>query len=361
MIELSFEDECLTALQSFAHPSNIGGEEQVAMDLKRIYALTIKDELGEWSYLKSSVSIGADVNPEIQTSPRRSVTIEPDPDEFFLARIKSTSKKIQDFLLMNFHQGGMFYSGRSFLTTSLLGLGFVPSVDEGHKHHISCEFSSEKLVITENFEIIKLDFLPEPIMKIVCSENGKLKSLDLEESEKNKIAYFQEYVRKLLSDKISTGQGKTDWELKEGSKNEVFHLFSNSEQNANLIEFTVKHTIALDPDSQKVDIKKLSKEDVSLKVQRQLYELSSGSAQPEFRKFLYPELKYALPRLFENPRTKSKVKNLILNSYREFMLLLFNIVFHLISSSIPAKNTFLSPQLHQSDESEKRFINGMRA
>lgn len=63
-----------------------GGEEQVAMDLKRIYALTIKDELGEWSYVKSSVPIGADVNPEIQTSPRQSVTIEPDPDEFFLAR-----------------------------------------------------------------------------------------------------------------------------------------------------------------------------------------------------------------------------------------------------------------------------------
>ncbi|WP_342147483.1 hypothetical protein [Rickettsiella endosymbiont of Aleochara curtula] len=360
MIELSFDDECLAALQSFAHPSNIGGEAQVAMDLKRIYALTIKDESGEWSYVKASPPTVAEGNLETRTSHRKSITIEPDPDEFFLARIKSTDKEIQDFLLLNFHQGGMFYGGRTFLTTSLLGLGFVPSVDEGHKHHITCEFSSEKLVITENFKIIKLDFLPEPIVKIACSKDGELKSLALEEAEKNKIAYFQEFIRKLLSDKISTDRGKTDLQLEEESKNEVFQLFFNSEQAANLIEFTVKHTVVLNSESKGIETKKLSKEDVSLKVQRQLYELSSRSSHPEFSKFLSPELRYALPKLFENPRTKSKVKNLILNSYREFMLLLFNIVFYLISSSIPAKTSFLPPQPHQSDESPDVFAYRMR-
>ncbi|WP_342227567.1 hypothetical protein [Rickettsiella endosymbiont of Rhagonycha lignosa] len=51
LIELSFEGECLQALQRFAHADNTGSKSQVGQDLKRIHGLTVKDdELGEWSY-----------------------------------------------------------------------------------------------------------------------------------------------------------------------------------------------------------------------------------------------------------------------------------------------------------------------
>ncbi|MGC1854810.1 MAG: hypothetical protein WA659_05515 [Candidatus Aquirickettsiella sp.] len=176
MIEFSFEGECLETLRKFVHSSDIGGREQVARDLKRIFALTVKDESGEWSYVRPSAQMDVS-NEATQASERQAIMIEPDPDEFFLSRIESLDKRFQDLLLQNFHQGGMFYSARTFLTVSLLALGFLPSVDQGHKHHIICEFSPEKLVITENFKVVKLDFVPESFMKVICSEVGKLNSV----------------------------------------------------------------------------------------------------------------------------------------------------------------------------------------
>ncbi len=50
LIELSFEGECLQALQQFTHPSKSGNETQVRQDLKRTYGLTI----GKWSYVMTS-------------------------------------------------------------------------------------------------------------------------------------------------------------------------------------------------------------------------------------------------------------------------------------------------------------------
>lgn len=150
--------------------------------------------------------------------------------------------------------------------------------------------------------------------------------------------------------------------MQEGSKNEVFQLVSNSEPDVNLIEFTVKHTVELDQEFKKeIRIKKLSKTDVILKIQPQLYNLSSGSTQSEFLKFLSPELRYVLPSLFEKSKAKSKIKNLILNSYREFIQLLFNIISCFISSPIPAKSYFSASHQPRSNESNNSFARRMRA
>lgn len=116
-----------------------GSKSQVGQDLKRIHGLTVKDdELGEWSYTQ--------INLDKNTQFPEKKPIEPDPDEFFFSRIKNLDEKFQEFILLNFHQGGMFYSARRFLEFHLNSLGFAPSTSDGSRHHIVCEFSSEQLV-----------------------------------------------------------------------------------------------------------------------------------------------------------------------------------------------------------------------
>lgn len=45
------EEDFLEVLQSFIYPSKSGDERQVKVDLQRMYGLTIKDELTEWTYI----------------------------------------------------------------------------------------------------------------------------------------------------------------------------------------------------------------------------------------------------------------------------------------------------------------------
>ena len=54
LLELSVKGECLKTLQAFVCPNNTSDKTQVVKDLKRMYGLTIKDKLGEWSYTRKN-------------------------------------------------------------------------------------------------------------------------------------------------------------------------------------------------------------------------------------------------------------------------------------------------------------------
>lgn len=116
--------------------------------------------------------------------------IDPDPDEVFFHRIKRLDNKLQDFIRLNFHQGGMLYAVRQFLTFHLNSLGFNPN--DGHKHHIIFDFgNAEKLVITEKFSITALDFIFNGLMlyKVIVEEE-KFFYRDLEQADKDKNSLF---------------------------------------------------------------------------------------------------------------------------------------------------------------------------
>jgi hypothetical protein len=353
LIELSFEGECLQELQRFAHSSKSGDERQVRVDLQRTYGLTI----GKWHYEQPSKR-----GSVIKTSG----LIEPNPDEVFFYRIKSLDKKFQDFILLNFHQGGMFYAARQFLTFHLNSLGFMPNSKDGHRHHFICDFgNSDELVITEKFNVTALDFISntELLYKVIAKDE-EFSCINLNQVDKDKILYFQENLMKLLGDKVSPNYQQANLRLEKKFKdeNEKTQLVFNSDENANLIEFTVKHTLKLDPISPMgIKIKELSKEDISFKVQAELYEFSSETSKAEFSKLLSPNLPCVSSGFFARPKFGSKLKDLMLNTYREFILLLLNIIFKLIESPIPAKTSFLSPQPHQSNESQNNFAYRMRA
>lgn len=102
---------------------------------------------------------------------KTSARIESNLEEVFFNRIKSLDKKFQDIILLNFHQGGMFYAARQFLTYHLNLLGFKPN----SKHHIICDFdNSEELVITEKFSVTALDFIPEDwLLSKIFSKDGE--------------------------------------------------------------------------------------------------------------------------------------------------------------------------------------------
>lgn len=340
LLELSFEGECLKTLQEFVHPKKNEtylnetyledkSKEQVGIDLERIYCLTIKDQLGEQVYEIPSVS------SEVDDKTRDSIiqTAKEKRKHDFFNKIEGLDKKLYQLFLENFHQGGMFYAARQFLTFHLNSLGFTPI---SNKHHIVCEFSPEKIVITENFSITTLESLSSDMLFKLIIQKGEYAPINLERSEREKVAYFQEHIIKSMGEKNSSDH---QLKLKENSQKKVFQLAFNSEQETSLIEFTVKHTISLDPESKEVRIKELSKEDVSFKVQTQLYNLSSETSKPEFSKFLRPK-----PEL---------------NSFREFILLLFNLLYNLFFPPIPAE-TPLSSQ-NKSNEPENNFACGMRA
>lgn len=352
LVELSFGGECLQELLQFSHSSKSGDERQVKVDLQRTYGLTI----GKWHYERPSKRGSA-----IKTSG----LIEANPDEVFFYRIKSLDKKFQDFILLNFHQGGMFYAARQFLTFHLNSLGFMPNSIDGHRHHFICDFdNSDELVITEKFNVTALDFISNTeLLYKVTAKDGEFSCINLNQVDKDKILYFQENLMKLLGDKVSSNyqQANLRLEKKFKDKNEKIQLVFNSDENVNLIEFTVKHTLKLDPTSPMgIKIKELSEEDVSFKVQAELYEFSSEISKPEFSKLLSPNLPCVSSAFFAKPKFGSKLKVLMLNTYREFIVLLLNIIFKLIASPIPVKNTFLSVQPPQPDESKNYFAYRMR-
>lgn len=360
LITLSFEGECLEALQQFAYPNNSGDERQVKVDIKRMYGLTI----GEWSYVKPS-----------KCSAKTSAGIELNPEEFFFNTTKKLDKKFQDFLLFNFHQGGMFYTGRQFLTFHLNSLGFNPNPSNGHKHHIICDFAdSEKLVITENFSVNVLDFVPDSVLYKIIAKEGKLFPIDLKQTDKDKIIYFQKYLMKCLSDTVFSNDQYPKLQIEKKSETEKAQLFFNSDKNTNLMEFTVKHTVKLDSTSPNgIKVKKLSKEDVSFKVDLQLYDLNVKISKNDFSEFLSPDLScvpykfvsqglpYSSSSFFAKPTFESKISEL-LNSYRNFILALLNILFKLIFPPIPlpGKSSFLT-QSTESSESQNSFAYRLRA
>lgn len=345
LLKLSFEGKCLNDLQRFVSRDGTGDKSQVEKDLKRIHGLTIKGESKEWSYTRETDS------DETTQLPKKKL-IEPDPDEVFFHRINSLDAKFKDTLLLHFHQGGMFFAARQFLEFDLNSKGFAPPSVDGSRHHIACDFSPRQMIITEKFSVSKLIFLPEESnSKFYCDEKGEFGSCNLEESEQEKKIYFQNHIK----EKLNSDQ---EVELSLTQEAEPFQLSSAGQD---LIEFTVKHTITLDPESKEIIVKKLSKEDVTLKVLLPILSLTSKTPNLEFSKLLTPELRYVLVD-FEKPRSENKVKELILNSYQELIILLLNIIFYLISQSpIPEKKALLSSQALESDGLENNFANRMRA
>lgn len=344
LIEVSFEDKDLKTLQGFAYPSESGNEEQVRLDIRRTHALTI----GKWYHEMRSESSFA-----IKTS----AGIEPDPEEVFFNKIKSLDKKIQDFILLNFHQGGMFYAARQFLTFHLNILGFKPD----SKHHIICDFdNSEELVITEKFSIAALDFIPKDwLLSKVISKDGKLFPINFEQTEKDKILYFQEHIMKLLDDKVFSNCQQASLYLEK--KDEQIRLASSTNKNENLIEFSVKHTLKLDPTSPTpIKIKRLSKEDVEFKVQAELYGLSSTSSEPQFFKLLSPNLSCVSPGFFKKPKLKSKLREFIINNYQDFILILFKILLNFSSPIVLPEKAPSFMQVSSTDP-QNNFAQKMRA
>lgn len=341
--ELILEEDFLEVLQSFIYPSKSGDERQVKVDLQRMYGLTIKDELTEWTYIKSFEGSA------IKTPAR----IDPDPDEVFFSRIKSLDKKFQDFILLNFHQGGMFYAAKQFLTFNFIPLGFIPSSTEGSKHHITFDFTnSEELVIKENFSITALDFIENTSSFKVIPKDGEFRTIDLEQYDKDKIFYLQEYIMESLCG-VSSNYQQAKLQLEKNSETKKTRLSFNSDENINLIEFTLKYTLRLDPASANgITVNDLSKEDISFKVQEGLYDISSQTSNPEFAKLLSPNLQCVSFGFFAKPKFTNKLNELILNSYRGFILILLNIIFKLKASFFAST---------EPSESQKNFVNRMHA
>ena len=348
LIEFCFEGECLQALQQFAHPSKSGDEKQVRTDLKRTSDLTI----GNWSYTMSS-----------ETSTNKiSAPIEPDLEEVFFYRIKRLDKKFQDFILLNFHQGGMFYSARQFLTFHLNSIGFVPNSSNGFRHHFICDFDNpNELIITEKFNITALDFVSDDnlLFKInVVDEEFSL--VHLPQADKDKIHFLQEQITELFGNKASYQHKnlKLGKKFKDGDIRR--QLLANSDKNVNLIEFSVKHVVTLDPKTPtEIKIKQLTKEDVKFKVPAELYELTATS-EPEFSKLLSPSLQCVSSGFFKKPKLKSKLSEFTINNYQAFIIILFKILLNFCSPIIlPEKASSLTKGL--STEAENSFAYRMLA
>lgn len=328
LIRLHFEGECLQALQKFTHPSKSGNEEQVRVDLRRVSGLTI----GKWSYRNSSES--ADIK------------VEPDPEEVFFYRLKRLDKKFQDFIFLNFHQGGMFFVARQFLTFHLNSFGFKPS-SNGFEHHFICDFDNEELVITEKFNITGLEFVDPSLVSKVTIKNEEFSRInfqpvDLEPADKEKILFFQKNIMELLGDEASFNYQQAKLRLEEKLKGEekISQLVSYP-RGKNLIEFTVRHTIKLDPTSlEGIKIEELSKDDVNFKVQAELYELNSQTSKPEFSKLLYPNLQCVSCSFFKKTSYKDKLDEFIINKYQAFILILFKIILNFCSPIVLPEKSF---------------------
>lgn len=328
LIKLSIEGECLQALQKFVHPSKSGGEEQVRADLKRTYDLTI----GNWSYQLSSDNSASKANAQI----------EPDQEEVFFNSIKRLDKKFQDFILLNFHQGGMFYAARQFLTFHLNSLGFVP---KKFRHHFICDFdNSEELVITEKFNITALDFVSDPslLFKVIV-EDEKFVFIDLEQADKDKIRFLQEEITELFGNKTSCQHKNLKLEKKVNGEDVKTQLLYNSDEKVNLLELSVKHTLKLDPiASTGIEIKQLSKQDVEFKVQADFYALNSPTTEPEFAKLLSPNLQCVSSGFFKKTNLKTKISEIIINNYQDFIIILLKILLNFCSPIVlPEKNPAL--------------------
>ena len=96
-------------------------------------------------------------------------------------------------------------------------------------------------------------------------------------------------------------------------------------------------------------------------MQEGLYAVSSQTSNPEFAKLLSPNLQCVSFDFFAKPKFTSKLNELILNSYRGFILILLNIIFKLTIAPIvlPEKAPFSAPT--ELSESLNNFSNRMRA
>lgn len=188
---------------------------------------------------------------------------------------------------------------------------------------------------------------------------GSFFSINFEQTEKDKIFYFQEYIMKLLDDKASLSCQQASLYLEE--KDEQIRLASNSNKNENLIEFSVKHTLKLDPSAPTgIRIKQLSKEDVEFKVQAELYGLNSAASEPEFSKLLSPNLRCVSSGFFKKPKLKSKLSEFIINNCQDFILILFKILLNFCSPIVFFEKASYLAQT-ESYESQNSFAYRMRA
>ncbi|HEY2566447.1 MAG TPA: hypothetical protein VGH95_01885 [Candidatus Aquirickettsiella sp.] len=72
---------------------------------------------------------------------------------------------------------------------------------------------------------------------------------------------------KALGDKAYSNYQQAKLQLEKNSKTKKTRLSFNSDENKNLIEFTVKYTLRLNPASPNgIIVKELSKEDIRFKV-----------------------------------------------------------------------------------------------
>ncbi|WP_342227566.1 hypothetical protein [Rickettsiella endosymbiont of Rhagonycha lignosa] len=172
----------------------------------------------------------------------------------------------------------------------------------------------------------------------------------LKESELEKIAYFQNFIKNKL---YNSNHHKLRLQLMD-QENVVPCLGFNTKQHISLMEFTVKHTITLDSESKEIRTKKLSKEDIDFTVQSELFDFSSKTHFPEFSKLLTPDLPWASPGFFKKYGFKNQIYDLILENYRDFILILLNIISKLIFSPLA-----LSPPA-ESYESQNNFAFRMR-
>lgn len=332
MLEIPFTEELCKQLQLFRQSSRISNEQQVNLDLKRLSSLEIKDESGDIVWRLDNIAQSLD-------------NLNQDPGVVFFDKIKGFDSKLQDFIARHFHQGGMLFNGRTFLSCYINSLGFQVNGD----HHFVFEFIPEGLIVKEIFVLKKLTFLPlEGIFKTI-PKDGELSFDFLKDDDKEKIAFFREQIENSLEARSNSFGGVKGSEIRlEENPNtskylhmvEIPHGYGkDGKESASLIEFTLKNTIVMDPVTRDIKLENLSKEGIVLKVQSDLYGLSSlNVGNLDFSKFLTPELPLSIPKepmFFTKPRFKSSIHNIVLNSYREFILLLFNIIFNLIVSLQP--------------------------
>lgn len=319
MLELNFEENCLQKLRSFVCWDYVGNKEQTVMDIRRVDVFTVKDqsEGTEWSYVKKET--------ESQILGRQRM-VEPDPAEVFFFRIQNLDSKLRDFIADYFHQGGIFFSARAFLAYHINSLGFKLG-SEHQEHHLACELNPERLVVEEKFFVKKLTSIPPDMVQKIISENGKLSGESLSQAERENITYFQQYIKGLLT----CGKFSTEIRLEKGPLNGELQI-APSDSCSNLIEFTVKHTIYSDPKaSQGIKIKELSKEDVKVRTQPQLYALGSTIGHPAvFARLLLPDLSCVPYTLFKKPTLESRINHLI----GRFLLLLLQMLSFFLPFSI---------------------------
>lgn len=353
MIEVSFEDELCEQLQSFRYSSCNADKYQVCLDLQRISSLEIKE--------KSVVTKIKPLYDQNGTTINQSQEIlSQELNKAFFDKLKGLDDNLQHFVAQHFHQGGILFNGRSFLSYHINALGFQVNGE----HKFVFEINYKDLIVEETFTIEALTFLPlSGVLKIV-SKDSELAAESLTNDEKERILFFTEYIKSSLG--ISENQSTEGLRIRLGiNPHSAEYLYM---PGTSLIEFTVRHEIIVDSKEPKgIILKDLSKKDVKLRVQSDLYGLSSLNIdKPRSFKLLCPELPLSIPDpkssiFFSKPTLKSKINNLALNTYREFILLLLNIIFNLISSPIPVKSPFLGSHQPRSNESNNSFAYRMRA